>query len=160
MKKIGLFVCALVLSVGALVAQSEDELKAQALVDAQASGDAALQWNPEQIFKYTHPKVATVMGGKDKMLATLDQMKSQLDASGVSIDGYKAVAVKEFLKEEGEYRCLVETMVQMSMPGQKMDNKSHLFGFYIADTKHWTFVEASQMKGPLKTQIFLCKLIF
>ena len=62
--------------------------------------------------------------------------------------------VKEFAKEQGEYRCLVATQMKMSMPGSKLSNKSHLFGFYNDETKHWTFVEGNQMKGPLKAQIF------
>ncbi|NER17424.1 hypothetical protein [Spongiivirga citrea] len=154
MKKITLFVCALFISVSALVAQSEDELKAQALTDAQASGEATMAWDVDGMMKYVHPNVFAMGGGEENIKKQMQSLKDMMKTNGVSIDNYKVDSVKDFVNEQGEYRCLVATTVNMSISGQKMKNASHLLGIYLEDKKHWSFIEASQLNGPLKAQLF------
>lgn len=86
----------------------------------------------DQMLKYTYPDVAQFVGGKEKLKEMLDATKTQMDASGISIDAYEVQDVKEFAKEQGEYRCLVATQMKMSMPGSKLNSKNYLFGFYSA----------------------------
>ncbi|MFP2995084.1 hypothetical protein ABN763_04205 [Spongiivirga sp. MCCC 1A20706] len=154
MKKIVLFVSAVLLSANAIFAQSEDDLKAQALKDAQASGEATMAWDVDGMMKFVHPNVFQLGGGVENIKQQMQGLKDMMKTNGVSIDGYKVENVKEFVKEQGEFRCLVATTVNMSISGQKMKNASHLLGIYLEDKKHWSFIEASQLKGPLKAQIF------
>jgi hypothetical protein len=135
-------------------AQTETEIKAQALIDAKASGDAAVQWIPDQILKYTHPNVANLVGGTEKLKEILEATKVQMDEGGMKIDEYEVLEVTAFLKEQGEYRCLVATKMKMTLPQTKLTNLSHLFGFYNAELRRWTFIEGNQMNGPGKQQLF------
>ena len=137
-------------------AQTEDELKSLAIAQAKETSQAMLDQDYKTIVKYTHSNIADMMGGKDKMLTTIEASMSGMEEAGVSFDKSEIGELLAFKKEDGEYRCLIESYLVMTMKLQKkrISKKSSLFGFYDAEAKHWTFVEANSISGPAGKQFF------
>jgi len=150
-----LFIAIAITGVNLATAQSDDELKALALSDAKATAKAMLDSDFETIAKYTHPNIAAVVGGKDKMVAMLEQSFGGMKEAGISVDESSVGKLISFKKEDGEYHCLIENYLVMTMQLQKkrVSKKSTLFGFYHPEEKQWTFVEANKL-GEGSSQFF------
>ncbi len=141
-------------SVGTCFSQTEAEIKDMILRDAKAAGSATLNWEPHKILEYTHPNVAAFAGGEENMIKVLDEIKTNMEIDGLFFEAFEVLDVKDFRKEQNEYRCLVATKVTMIIEKRKVVNQSHLFGFYNEQKKQWTFVEGSQMSEAARADIF------
>lgn len=140
-----------------LAAQTEEELKAMAIKDAKATSQATLDMDYKGIIKYTHPNIINAMGGSEKMEEILKQSFSgMLEEAGISIDKSDIGELLAIKKEEGEYRCLIENSIVMTLRVQKkrISKKSTLFGFYNETNKQWTFVEANKLGKGGSEQFF------
>lgn len=153
MKKI-LIVLLLVSST--VFAQTEEALKKQAVKEAGETAQAMLDLDFKTITKYTHPNIIKAMGGKDQMVAILENSFSGMTQSGVKFEESKVGKLLTFKKEQGQYRCLIENFLTMSMQqqGKRVKRKSTLFGFYNDKIKQWTFVEANKMQGGTAASLF------
>jgi hypothetical protein len=123
------------------------QTKTDAFNDAQTTAKAAKDLNSETVIKHTLPSVIDMMGGKDAALkvfkATFDNLKTQ------SFIHEKAEinSVTEIVKEQDQFRCVVEVYNQMTMSGQRISSKSYLLGIYNETDKYWWFVETKQLKN-------------
>jgi len=137
----------LLFSKGICSAQNETELKDLALTSAKASSKALLDSDYETIIKYTHPNIVQASGGKDKMVSLLESVMNNAKNMGVNIEKSEVGKLLSFTNEQGQYRCLVENYLVISMQTQKkrIHRKSSLFGFYDAEIKQWHFVEADKL---------------
>ncbi len=137
-------------------AQNEAELKASALTSAQETSQALLDLDYATIIKYTHPNIVEATGGKDKMISLLESVMSKAKAMGVIIDKSEIGNLLSFKSEQGEYRCLIENYLVITMQTQKkrIHKKSSLFGFYNADIKQWYFVEADKLNNAQANSFF------
>jgi len=146
----------LLLSNGICNAQNETELKAQALKSAKETSQALLDLDYETIIKYTHPNIVEASGGKAKMVSLLETVMHKAKGMGVIIEKSEIGNLLNFTKEQGQYRCLIENSLVISMQTQKkrIRNKSSLFGFYDADIKQWYFVEAAKLNNAQVNSFF------
>lgn len=123
------------------------QTKTDALRDAKITSKATLNMDFETVLNYTLPSVLDMMGGKDAALnvikATFEGMKTQ----GFVFEKADVNGVSEIVKEQGQYRCVIEGYNQMIMSGQRVSSKSYLLGIYNEAENFWWFIEAKQLKN-------------
>ena len=123
------------------------QTKTDALRDAEITSKATLNMDFETVLNYTLPSVLDMMGGKDAALnvikATFEGMKTQ----GFVFEKADINGVSEIVKEQGQFRCVIEGYNQMIMSGQRVSSKSYLLGIYNDAENFWWFIEAKQLKN-------------
>ncbi|WP_296315369.1 hypothetical protein [Winogradskyella sp. UBA3174] len=130
------------------------QTKEDALKDAKLTSKATLEMDFETVLNHTLPKVVDLMGGQDAaltlLISTFDTMKMQ----GFVFEKADIISVSDIVKEQGQYRCIVEGFNQMKMAQQRIKSKSYLLGVYNEAEGFWWFIEAKQLKNqPLIDQV-------
>jgi len=130
------------------------QTKTDALRDAKITSTASLEMNFETVLKHTLPSVLDMMGGKDNALKVIESTFENMKTQGFVFEKADINGVSEIVKEQGQYRCVVEGFNQMVMAGQRISSKSYLLGIYNDADNYWWFIEAKQFKNDaLKDQI-------
>ncbi|MFP4844557.1 hypothetical protein [Winogradskyella sp. PE311] len=127
------------------------QTKEDALSDAKIASKATLEMDFELLLKYTLPKVIDLMGGKDAALTLLKSTFDGMKTQGFVFEKAEILGVSEIVKEQGQYRCIIEGKNQMKMTGQRIKSKSYLLGIYNDVESHWWFIEAKQLKNKAMT---------
>jgi len=123
------------------------QTKADALKDAKTTSKATLEMDFETLLNYTLPSVLDMMGGKDAALQVLKTTFDGMKAQGFVFEKADIISVSEIVKEQDQFRCVVEGYNQMKMSEQRISSKSYLLGIYNDADKHWWFIEAKQLKN-------------
>src|SRR5262245_51415091 len=112
---------------GCLTAHAEGEAPSAVVKrKAQEVGQALLQADYAKIVELTYPKVVEGMGGRDKMIATLETGMKQMREQGFV---FRSIAVgdpSELLTEGQHTFVVVPTTIEMTAPGGKLVSKSYL----------------------------------
>lgn len=135
------------LSSPTLFGQSLEGLKTQALIDAKATSNATLKKDFKIVLKHTYPPILKLMGGKGNALTTIENMFNTMETQGFVFEKADILSVSNVVKEQNQYRCIVEGFNQIAMSGQRISSKSYLLGIYNEDDKLWCFLEAKQLKN-------------
>lgn len=131
------------------------QTKTEALRDAKIAATSTLNGDFETLIKYTHPKVIEFMGGEKNALDIIKSSFESMAREGLVFEKADVISVSEVVLEQGEHRCYIEGYNQMKMPGIRIKSKSYLLGFYDAEKKAWSFIEASKVKDSnLMDKIF------
>ena len=129
--------------------------KTDALKDAKTTSKATLEMDFETVLKHTLPKVLDMMGGKEATLKVLKTTFEGMKAQGFVFEKADINGVSEVVKEQGQYRCVIEGFNQIKISGQRISSKSYLLGIYNETDKYWWFVEAKQLKNDALTKQIL-----
>ncbi|MDN3491530.1 hypothetical protein QMA06_02270 [Winogradskyella sp. APC 3343] len=127
------------------------QTKAEALRDAKITSKATLNMDFETVVKYTLPSVLEMMGGKDAALQVINKTFEGMKTQGFVFEKAEINKVSEIVKEQGQFRCVVEGYNQMKMGDQRISSKSYLLGIFNDIDKHWWFIEAKQLKNKALT---------
>jgi len=123
------------------------QTKESALRDAKTISEATLKMDFKTVLKHTYPSIVELMGGNEKavelLVTTFDSMKEQ----GFVFEKADVINVSEIVKEQDQYRCVIEGFNQMKFNGMRMKSKSFLLGIYNEDKAYWYFLEAKQLKN-------------
>ena len=149
--KISFFLTLLFFSNCLLFSQTKDN----ALRDAKTTSEATLKMDFKTVLKHTYPSIVDMMGGNEKavelLVTTFDSMKEQ----GFVFEKADIINVSEIVKEQDQYRCVIEGYNQMVFNGMRIKSKSFLLGIYDEDKAYWYFLEAKQLKNTaLVEQVF------
>jgi hypothetical protein len=141
--KISFFLTLLFFSNCLLFSQTKDN----ALRDAKTTSEATLKMDFKTVLKHTYPSIVDMMGGNEKavelLVTTFDSMKEQ----GFVFEKADIINVSEIVKEQDQYRCVIEGYNQMVFNGMRIKSKSFLLGIYDEDKAYWYFLEAKQLKN-------------
>jgi hypothetical protein len=154
MNKLKALVILLIIS-GISFAQSKEELKEAALRDANLITKATLKFDFRTIFKYTFPSVIDMMGGKEPAAKMLESSFDKMKTEGFEFEKAEVVSVSDVVFENNEYRCLVESFIQIKMANMRVKTKSYTLGIYNSDDKIWQFIESKQLKNSSLTNVIL-----
>ncbi len=127
------------------------QTKTDALKDAKTTSKATLEMDYETVLKHTLPSVLDMMGGKDAALKVIESTFEGMKAQGFKFEKADINGVSEIVKEQGQFRCVVEGYNQMVMSGQRISSKSYLLGIYNEADNYWWFIEAKQLKNDALT---------
>ena len=145
MKKLFLLMC--LLTATTVVGQTEDELKALAMEQAQITGEALVVGDYETIFDYTLPAVLEMLGGRETALELVNASFSQMQDQGMKVVRNDAVRLVGFAYEQGQYRCVVENKMFVQLDETtSLDSTNYYFGVYSEEDSRWYFIEANKMK--------------
>jgi hypothetical protein len=122
--------------------------KVQEINDAIVKGDFAA------VADLTHPKVVQMMGGRDKMIATMQAGEKDMKSKGFSFLSTKVDDPSDAVAgPASELYATVPFELRMKTPDGKMIAKSFVVGFSADRGKTWTFVngdlDAKQIKQVL-----------
>jgi len=123
------------------------QTKTDALRDAKIISKATLNMDFETVLNYTLPSVLDMMGGKDAALNVIKATFEGMETQGFVFEKANINGVSEIVKEQGQYRCVIEGYNQMIMSGQRVSSKSYLLGIYNEADNFWWFIEAKQLKN-------------
>lgn len=123
------------------------QTKENALKDANITSEATLEMDFETVLKHTLPKVIDLMGGKDAALTLLKSTFESMKTQGFVFEKADILSVSEIVKEQDQYRCVIEGYNQMKMSSQRIKSKSYLLGIYNEADGFWWFMEAKQLKN-------------
>jgi hypothetical protein len=141
LKKLGLLV--MVASCVSVFSQTKEG----ALKDAKVTSKATLEMDFETVLDHTLPKVIDLMGGREAALTLLKSTFASMQTQGFVFEKADILNVSEILKEQGQYRCVIEGYNQMKMSSQRIKSKSYLLGVYNETDGFWWFMEAKQLKN-------------
>ncbi|WP_299115645.1 hypothetical protein [uncultured Winogradskyella sp.] len=142
LRKSILFVLQLILITSVCSQTKEDALR-----DAKITSKATLKEDYKTVLKHTLPKIVELMGGKDTALNTIESTFNKMKSEGFVFEKADILNVSEIIKEQNQFRCVIEGYNQMKMSGQRIGSKSYLLGIYDEKEKIWYFLEAKQLKN-------------
>ena len=123
------------------------QTKDGALKDAKITSKATLEMDFETVLDHTLPKVVDLMGGKEAALTLLKSTFASMKTQGFVFEKADILSVSEIVKEQKQYRCVIEGYNQMKMASQRIKSKSYLLGIYNETDEFWWFIEAKQLKN-------------
>jgi hypothetical protein len=154
-KSIGTFLLLVLIGVDA---RADDASKSAVVKKAVEIGEAIKKEDYAKVIDLTYPKVIELMGGREKMIATLETGMKQLKEQGFAFRSLEVGEPGEFLAEGKNTFVVVPTTTEMTVPGGKMTIKSYLLGISPDGGKAWTFVDGNGIGTPEKREMVLPKL--
>ncbi len=116
--------------------------KAREVSRAVVKGDHA------KVVELTYPKVVEVMGGRNKMISTIDAIMKQMKKDGFAIKSNTIGEPSEMLTEGVNTFVVVPTTLEMTSPNGTLSSKSYLLGISPDKGKTWKFVSGSGIDNP------------
>ncbi len=121
---------------------------------AKAMEKAVLAGEPAKVVELTHPKVIEAMGGKEKMIAAIEQVMTTLKAQGITIKSHTIGRPEEPVVDGKNAFMVLPTKLEMTAPQGRIVTESYLLGFSSDSGKSWVFVDGAGMNnGPAKDLI-------
>lgn len=116
-----------------------------AAVKAQAEemGQMLLKKDYQAFAKFTYPKVAEMMGGKEKMIEILEKSIGEMESVGTSFINVSMGEASECITVGSELQCTIPQTIQMKMPDGKMTTTSTLIAVSSDNGKTWCFIDTS-----------------
>ncbi|PQO41660.1 hypothetical protein [Blastopirellula marina] len=109
---------------------------------------------PEELLKFTHPKVVALMGGPEQTKKTLKLILGKFKEMGMKLDEFKFSADPIFLETEQSHFVIVPTNSIMSMGGKKVESQNYQFGQKSKSDKTWKYIEGSRLNQDNVRQFF------
>jgi hypothetical protein len=94
---------------------------------------------------YMHPSVVEMIGGKEKFVTTLQQTMKALESA--KFDAFKNGRVLQITRANGQYQCVIESFMQMTLNGVIVSGSSYDLAF-STDGEDWTFLRIDQSLTP------------
>jgi hypothetical protein len=102
-----------------------------------------LKGDHAKVVDLTYPKIVEIIGGRDKMRATLETAMKQMKDRGFSIRSLQVEEPAEILTEGNNTFAVVPTTIEMTAPGGKLVGKSYLLGISADGGKTWKFIDGA-----------------
>lgn len=115
-------------------------------VQAEELGKATVSGNFGKIIDYTHPKIVTLAGGKDKMTASLKSDFAQMKAEGFEMISLKVGEVKQIEKIGDELFAVLLINLTMKVPNGKLAGESSLIGVSGDSGANWKFINGIEQE--------------
>jgi len=123
-----------------LFAQDTTVVKEQANIMARA----VLKGDYKTLVDHMYPRLVTMMGGKEKMLAQANAGMAQLKAQGIVFENAKAGSPGKFYKAGKEIHCLVPETLTVKLPNGRITTQSYLLAVSGDGGKSWSFLDLNK----------------
>ena len=100
-------------------------------------------WN--NYVNYMHPSVVEMIGGKEKFVSILQQSMKALESA--KFDAFKNGRVLQITRANGQYQCVIESFMQMTLNGVIISGSSYDLAF-SKDGESWFFLRIDQSLTP------------
>ena len=116
---------------------------------AKEMGDAFIKGDYRSFVKFTHPTLIQLMGGENKMIATLIKTINQTKSQGVSFLSIAFDSPTKIVKTKNELQCTIAQHLTAQVPNGKTTNSSTLIAVSIDNGKKWYFVDTTNKDGSV-----------
>ncbi|MBO0934297.1 hypothetical protein [Fibrella aquatilis] len=90
---------------------------------------------------YTHPKIVSLMGGADKMVARMTEQTTTMKQQGIRFVSASIGQPGPVVTVGKELQCVVPQTVVLQMPQQRVAQQSSLIAFSEDGGKRWVFID-------------------
>jgi hypothetical protein len=144
---------ALIVSCGAAPAAEDAPLKKAVKVKVEEINRALIKEDFAKVADLTHPRVVKLMGGRDKMIATLATGMKAMKAQGFAPRSAKVDEPSDPVAAGPDLFVVVPYQLEIKVPGGKLLQKSFVIGVSGDRGKSWSFVngdlDVKQVKAVL-----------
>jgi hypothetical protein len=145
--KIGL--CLILLGFSPGHAQTESDVVKKL---AEESGEALVANDFDKVVDLTYPEVVRLIGGKAKMIATLQNGMNEMKRDGYTIAAFSVVTPGEIIKIGNRRFTVVPYVLKVKVPSGSLITNSFMLGVYEPPQTKWTFVDGRNLNEfALKT---------
>ncbi len=141
--KRALFTFLLLITLFNIQGQTNSNVSAVLKAQAEKMGRLLIDNNFQEFIKYTHPKVTEMMGGDQKMIATLQNGFKDLDKQGIKFLSVKIGEASEIINVNNELQAVVPQKIEIKMGEKVIVSESSLIAFSFNSGKDWKFVDAN-----------------
>ena len=110
---------------------------------AQSLGDSMIKGDMTAIIDHTYPALVKMMGGREKVIESIESKMKQMKAQGISITAYNVGDPGEFLTEGPNTFVIIPATIEIAIPDGKLVSKTYLLGVSPDSGKTWTFVDGA-----------------
>jgi hypothetical protein len=150
MRKMG--IVSLLLAAALSQAQGPDEKLLILKKQAQELANAMVSDDHQKLTDRTHPLLVEKLGGREKMIATLEMISKKIRAQWPTTT-VKLNDAKEIAENKGEYYGIVPFTLKMRGKDTTITVESYLIGFSGDAGKNWVFVDAGNKSMDLIKQL-------
>ncbi len=128
------------------------DAKLQQLVKSkvEAMNTALLRGDYAKFADLTHPKLVEQSGGREKMIATMKDTMEGLKSRGIVFRGAKVDPPMEFASADGEMFTVVPFSLEITVPGQKITQRTFVVGVSGDRGQTWTFINGDVGEAQVK----------
>jgi hypothetical protein len=113
-----------------------------------------LKGDIHKLADYTYPKVAAMMGGKEKMIAVIKTGIESMKAEGTSIRNGSIGEVSKIYRSGKELHCTLDQNLVMDVKGGYLTTESQLLGISTDSGKTWTFITIANLNATQLKELF------
>jgi len=128
-----------------LTASAARAAKKAARRDASAMYDAFLSGDLERYASYTDPGLLKLLGGKEKLIATIEAGRPKMAANGIGFKSHEIGEVTQLVDAGGELQAMLPRDQLMTMRGGEVHLLGYLLGVSRNGGKTWTFMDAEKV---------------
>jgi len=122
--------------------------------EATKCAKALLAGDYETLVKYTHKRVVELVGGKEKVIASVKEGTSKMRADGIELLDATIGQPNEPKRIGSWLIALVPQHVVVKVPAGRLHQDSHLLGISEDDGKSWVFVDISPLTKEQFAKVF------
>lgn len=130
----------LVLLCGVARADEKPKLKDVLKEKVEALNKAVIKEEFGKVADLTHPKIVKMMGGREKMVATMESSAKEMKSQGYAISSVTVDEASEPVSAGKEMYAVVTFQLEMKAPAGKLLQKSFVIGLSTDQGKTWVFV--------------------
>ena len=112
-------------------------------VQATELAEAFSRKDFDKVASLTYPKLVELMGGRDRMVAFLNQGMKQAEAENVKFLSNTIGEPGEVISVEQQLFAIIPTTLKMKVPEGILAGQSFLIGVSNDKGENWTFVDGS-----------------
>jgi hypothetical protein len=131
------------LALAALLTSQADDRIATAHEQASRCAEAVITGEFETVVDLTHPKIIGMLGGREKMIATMKEGLEGLKKRGITMKESKAEKPEKLAKSGDSLYCVVPTTNVIEVPQGTLTSKAFLVGLSSDEGKTWTFIDGA-----------------
>lgn len=110
------------------------------MTQAEEVGKATVEGNFAKLVDYTYPKIVEKFGGKDKMVAFLNNDSAQMKTDGFELERITIGEVKQIAKIENEIFAIVLMTMTIKSPNGKALGESSFVAISNDNGENWKFI--------------------
>jgi hypothetical protein len=114
-------------------------------IQANKMANAVVKGDYVTLLKYTHPKVITMMGGKEKANMILKQGMEKLKTSGATLEKTTIGKSQQIIVSKSNIQGLVPQTTDITVMGTKIHSVSYLFCITYNGGKDWYFLDTGNL---------------
>jgi hypothetical protein len=125
-----------------------EEIKAK----AEESSSSFISGDYQKMVDLTYPKVVELMGGREKMISSVEQQMKEMKAQGVEFTSTSVEVPKEVVAADSQFFAIVPYTLKMKTSEGILTQQSYLLAISNKDSIKWTFIDVTGVdEAQLKT---------